>query len=128
MKPALITALLVGLGGFIGALARYGLSGLTHRLFSASTFPLGTMAVNLIGCLLIGVLAGLSESRQLLTSDFRTFAMIGILGGFTTFSAFGYETVALLRNSQYASALLNVVLQVLLGVALVWLGYALATR
>ena len=81
---------MVGSGGFIGALARYGLSGLVHRQVPFATFPYGTVAVNLMGCCAIGVIAGLAESRQLFGPEFRTFALIGLLGGFTTFSTFGY--------------------------------------
>ena len=82
MKTALINAMMVGSGGFLGALARYGLSGLVHRLLPLTTFPYGTLAVNLVGCLLIGVVAGLAESRQLFGPELRTFALIGVLGGF----------------------------------------------
>ena len=86
MKETLINAAEVGSGGFLGALARYGLSGLVQRQLPLSTFPYGTLSVNLLGCFAIGILAGLAESRQLLGPELRTFALIGILGGFTTFS------------------------------------------
>ena len=125
LKPELINALLVGSGGFLGALARYGLSGLVHRQVPFATFPYGTLVVNLLGCLVIGVVAGLAESRQLFGPAFRTFALIGILSGFTTFSTFGYETFSMLRDGESLRAGANVGMHVLLGVALVWLGYAL---
>ena len=127
MKTALINAVAVGSGGFIGALARYGLSGLVHRQAPLATFPYGTLAVNLLGCLVIGLLAGLAESRQLFGPQFRMFALIGVLGGFTTFSTFGYETFAMLRDDEHLRAAANVGLHVILGLALVWLGYALTT-
>ena len=127
MKATLINAVMVGSGGFIGALARYGLSGLVHRQVPFATFPYGTMAVNLVGCCAIGVVIGLVESRQLFGPEFRTFALIGILGGFTTFSTFGYETFAMIRDAEYLRAAANVGGQVILGLALVWLGYTLAT-
>ena len=127
MKATLINAAMVGSGGFIGALARYGLSGLVHRQVPFATFPYGTMAVNLIGCCAIGVIAGLAESRQLFGPEFRTFALIGLLGGFTTFSTFGYETFAMLRDAEYVRVAANVGVHVVLGLALVWLGYALTT-
>ncbi len=92
MKTAIVTAAIVGSGGFLGALARYGLSGLVQRQLPFASFPYGTLVVNLMGCALIGVLAGLAESRQMFGSEVRTFAFIGVLGGFTTFSTFGYET------------------------------------
>jgi CrcB protein len=83
------------------------------------------MAVNLVGCLLIGVFAGLAESRQLFGPEFRTFVLIGLLGGFTTFSTLGYETFAMIRDDEYLLATVNVGVQVVLGLALVWAGYML---
>ncbi len=128
MKEALINAALVGSGGFAGAVFRYGLSGLVHRKIPLSTFPYGTLAVNLLGCLLIGVFAGLVESRQLFGPEFRRFALIGLLGGFTTWSTFGYETFAMLRDAEYLRAAGNVGVHLVLGLVLVWLGYSLITR
>jgi len=127
LKMALINSAVVGSGGFIGALARYSVSGLVHRQLPLATFPYGTLAVNLLGCLLIGILAGLADSRQLFAPEFRLFALIGVLGGFTTFSTFGYETLALIRDAEYLHAVTNVSLHVVLGLALVWLGYGMAT-
>jgi CrcB protein len=92
-----------------------------------TTFPYGTLAVNLLGCLLIGLIAGLGESRQLFGPEVRSFALIGLLGGFTTFSTFGYETFAMIRDSEYVRAAANVGVHVGLGLALVWFGYALTT-
>lgn len=123
LKVALINSAVIGSGGFVGALARYGLGGLVHRQLPMTAFPYGTLVVNLLGCLLIGVLAGLADSRQLFGPEFRLFALIGVLGGFTTFSTFGYETVALLRDAEYLRAATNVGVHVILGLALVWLGY-----
>ena len=128
MKTALINAAIVGSGGFIGAICRYGLSGLVQRFAGLSTFPWGTFVVNMVGCLAIGVVVGLMESRQLFSPEFRLFALIGVLGGFTTYSTFGYETFALLRDADYVRALLNVGIQVVLGLGLVWAGYAMASR
>ncbi len=125
MKAALISAALVGSGGFVGALLRYGLSGAVHRKIPFTTFPYGTLAVNLLGCLLIGVCAGLVESRQLFSPEFRRFALIGFLGGFTTYSTFGYETFAMIRDAEYLRAVSNVGIHVVLGLALVWAGYGL---
>ncbi len=127
MKTVFLNAALVGSGGFIGALLRYGLSGLVHRLVPLTTFPYGTLTVNLVGCLLIGAFIGLVEVRHLFGPEFRTFTLIGILGGFTTFSSFGLETMALLRDNQYLPAAVNVGIHVILGLALVWLGYTLMT-
>ena len=89
-------------------------------------FPWGTLAVNLAGCLAIGVLAGLVSSRQLLGPEARRFAMIGVVGGFTTWSTFGLETVQLLRGAEYARAAGNVGLHLMLGLGLVWVGYLAA--
>ncbi len=127
VKVAMVHAALVGIGGFLGALARYGLSGLVHRYPAAGGFPYGTLVVNLLGCLLIGVLAGLMEARQVLSPELRVFTLIGVLGGFTTFSTFGYETFMLLRDAEYVRVTVNVGSHVIAGLALVWLGYALAT-
>jgi CrcB protein len=117
----------VGSGGFLGALSRYGLSGLVHRHMPLTTFPYGTLAVNLLGCLLIGLLAGLGEARQVFGPEVRLFALIGLLGGFTTFSTFGYETFAMIRDSEYVRAAANVGVHVILGLVLVWIGYTLTT-
>ena len=128
MKTALINAALVGTGGFIGAIARYGISGLVQRSAALSSFPYGTLAVNMLGCLLIGIAVGLVESRQVFGPDFKLFAVVGLLGGFTTWSTFGYETLTLLREAEYLRATANVAIHVMLGLVLVWTGYALASR
>lgn len=121
-----MNVMLVGTGGFIGAVLRYGLGGLVHREIPLATFPLGTLVVNLLGCLLIGAFAGLVDSRQIFAPEVRVFALIGLLGGFTTFSTFGYETFAMIRDAEYFRVLANVLLHVMLGLGCVWLGYALA--
>ena len=120
--------LLVGAGGFIGSIGRYLLAGAVHQVLHGSTFPYGTMVVNIIGCFAIGCLNGLAEARQTLVPEVRVFLLIGLLGGFTTFSTFGYETIALMRDSQVGAALANVLLQVTVGLLCVWLGYGLVTR
>ena len=114
--------ILVGIGGFIGSVFRFLLSGFVHRLVPLSEFPFGTFAVNVIGCLLIGLLNGLAETRQVIGPELRLFLMIGILGGFTTFSAFGYETLSLIRGAEVFRAMGNVFLHVLFGLVAVWLG------
>jgi CrcB protein len=118
-------ALLVGAGGFVGSVCRWALSGAVHQQLPFAAFPFGTLVVNLVGCLGIGLLGALVDSRQLLGPEVRALLMIGVLGGFTTFSTFGYETLALLREGEQLRALLNVLSHVLLGLAAVWLGYAL---
>lgn len=120
--------MLVGTGGFAGALLRYGLSGLIQRTTIMSTFPYGTLVVNMLGCLLIGFAAGFIDSRQISGEEVRLFALVGLLGGFTTYSAFGYETLLLLRDTDYLRAVGNVAIHVVLGISLVWAGYDLTSR
>jgi fluoride exporter len=113
---------LVGLGGCIGSILRYGLAGLTHR-WTDSEFPFGTLAVNLVGCLLAGAVWSIVEHRTWLNPDVRIFLTVGILGGFTTFSAFSHETFVLLRDGRHAWALVNMTASVLLGLGGVFLGW-----
>lgn len=126
MRSALVNAFVIGAGGFIGALLRYGLSGAVHRGLPLVTFPLGTLVVNLVGCFAIGVATGLVESRQLFGPELRLFLLVGLLGGFTTFSTFAYETVVLTRDGEHLRAIANATTQVVLGLGCVWLGYGLA--
>lgn len=118
----MLKVLLVGVGGCIGAIARYGLGGWVHRMASGAVFPYGTLAVNVLGCALIGAITGLVESRGLFGPEARVFWLIGILGGFTTFSSFGYETLQLWRDGQWGYGLVNVLANVTLGLAAVWAG------
>jgi CrcB protein len=115
--------LVIGLGGFIGAIARYGMSALVHRHLS-SAFPYGTLVVNLVGCVALGGVLYLVEDRSVLGPEARAFLVIGLIGGFTTFSSFGYETLNLLEDGHHWRALLNVAANVILGLAGVWLGRA----
>ena len=119
--------LLVGIGGAIGSILRYGVGGLVGRLKAGWTFPLETLIINVVGCVVIGWLAGLSESRGMFTGATRAFLFIGLLGGFTTFSTFGYETFQLLRDGQWVDATLSTSLQIALGIGGVWAGYAAAS-
>lgn len=115
-------ALLVGIGGFLGSVLRYGAGGLLHRLLSQALFPWGTLAVNVLGCAAIGFCGGLAELRGLFSPEARLLVFIGLLGGFTTFSSFGYETFHLLRDGETARAAANVTAQMLLGLVAVWAG------
>ena len=126
MRSLAIQALLVGAGGFLGSILRFAVTGWAHRVVPFAGFPWGTLAVNVIGCLAIGFLAGLGETRQLFSPEARLFLFLGLLGGFTTFSTFGYETLALLRDGEPLRAAANVTAQVLAGLAAAWLGLALA--
>lgn len=114
--------LLVGAGGFIGSVLRYLLSAYVQQATKSINFPYGTLAVNVIGCFVIGFLAQLAESRGVFTSESRLFVFIGILGGFTTFSTFGNETLNLARDSQMLGALANIGANVIIGLLAVWLG------
>jgi len=126
MKLGLIEqALLVGLGGFAGSILRFAVSGAAQRLDPSGSFPYGTLTVNALGCLSIGFCAGLVESRALFGPELRLFLFLGLLGGFTTFSTFGYETHVLLRDGDGFKAGVNVIASVALGLVLVWLGHAL---
>ena len=123
---SLRSAILVGLGGFVGSIVRYFVGGWVHRSLSLSTFPVGTLVVNVSGCFLIGLLGGAVAARQAFGPDARLFLMIGVLGGYTTFSSFAYETLSLVRDAELARAGANVVLQIVLGLAAAWGGDALA--
>ncbi len=114
--------LLVGIGGFIGSILRYTISGYVQQSTKSISFPFGTLAVNVIGCFIIGFLAQLAESRGVFTSESRLFVFVGILGGFTTFSSFGNETLNLTRDSQIMNALANIGANVVIGLFAVWLG------
>lgn len=113
---------MVGLGGFIGSILRYAISGYVQDKSGSGSFPYGTIAVNLIGCFVIGFLSQLIESRGVFSLDTRAFLITGILGGFTTFSAFGNETMNLFREGHNMLALANILIQVALGLTAVWLG------
>ncbi|MCW5782824.1 MAG: fluoride efflux transporter CrcB [Nitrospirales bacterium] len=112
----------VGLGGFLGSVGRFVLSGFFNRLSPALAFPIGTLAVNILGCFLIGLLHGLAESRSMLGTDIRIFLFIGVLGGFTTYSTFGFESLALLKDGAMLKASANIIIHVFVGLAAVWLG------
>lgn len=118
--------LMIFLGAGLGGIARFALGSSVQKLCNGWIFPLGTFSVNMIGCLLIGFLAQLSEARGILSAPVRLFVFVGLLGGFTTFSSFGYETVQLLRDGEVFYAACNAVLQVTLGLLCVWLGFVLA--
>jgi CrcB protein len=114
--------LLVALGGALGSMARYGLTQLVTGLVP-HTFPVGTFLVNAIGCAVFGAVAGAGEARGLLTPAVRAFCLIGVLGGFTTFSSYGYDSFALARGGSWSLAALNTVGQVVVGMAAVAAGF-----
>ena len=114
--------LLIGAGGFAGSILRYALSGLVQDAARDSLFPYGTLAVNVLGCLGIGVLMELAEARGAFGVETRALLVTGLLGGFTTFSAFGNETLYLLRDAERVLATANVLANVILGLAAVHVG------
>lgn len=128
MEDHVRDVLLVGLGGFLGSISRYALGGLVLRQSGANRFPLGTLVVNVLGCLVMGLVAGLAERWHLFGGPTRLFLMTGLLGGFTTFSAFAYETYFLGREHAWSSAVANVFLSVVLGLGFLWVGHQVAGR
>lgn len=116
--------LLVALGGALGSVARFKLSGLVLHHTIDWRFPAGTFAVNVIGCLAAGVLAGLAEKHDMLSPDTRLLLFTGLLGGFTTFSAFGLETMHLIKRGDLGVAAANVILSVVAGLLALWIGMA----
>lgn len=118
----MLKVLLVGIGGFFGSVARYLMSGYAQQLSRSISFPYGTLAVNLLGCFIIGFLAQLADARGVFSAESRAFVFVGILGGFTTFSSFGNETMNLLRDGEMLLAFANVAVHIVVGLAAVWLG------
>ncbi len=121
----MIKLLLVGAGGFIGSVLRYLATGVVQSATRSASFPWGTLAVNVTGCFAIGVLSHLAETRGIPGAEQRLFLITGLLGGYTTFSAFGNETFLLLREGETALAAANAFGQVALGFAAVWAGRTL---
>lgn len=122
------SVLLVALGGALGSVARFKLSGLVLHHTSNWRFPAGTLAVNLIGCFIAGLLAGMAVKQEVFSPDARVFLFTGLLGGFTTFSAFGLETLLLFKRGEAGVAFANVVVSVVVGLLVAWLGYELSAR
>lgn len=114
--------LLVGLGGFIGSVARFLVSklNLSWHFFS---IPMGTLTVNVLGSFIIGILVGISAKSDLISTDLRVFLMAGFCGGFTTFSSFSSENLMLMQNGQVFTVLIYTSLSILLGFLAVYLGY-----
>lgn len=116
---------LIALAGGAGALSRYGLAGLVQRLAGGS-FPLGTFVVNMLGCLLFGLVWGLLEERAAFGPQARVIVLTGFMGAFTTFSTFAFESVALMRAGQWLFAAVNVAGQNLIGFIVLFAGLKLA--
>ena len=123
MNP--LNLLLVAIGGAIGSTARYVFSQLLQHS-TGTLFPIGTFAVNCVGCLVFGAIAGAAEQRVQMAPELRLFLLVGILGGFTTFSSYAFESYALLRDGQFLAASLNIAGQVVAGLAGMWIAMTLS--
>ena len=123
----MLRILFVGCGGCVGAICRYLLGGWIHQILDNPWYPIGTAVINILGCLLIGLCSGLADAREIFSPEARLFLFIGFLGGFTTFSTFSYETVALLRDAQFLAAGTNMTVQVAFGIGSVFLGYTIGS-
>lgn len=116
--------LVIAIGGALGAVARYLLSSFVLRV-SGALFPLGTFVVNVVGCLVFGAIAGAATQRVQMTPAMRLFLLTGILGGFTTFSSYAFESFTLVRDGQMVWAGINIVGQVAAGLVGMWAGYVI---
>ncbi|HCY87165.1 MAG TPA: fluoride efflux transporter CrcB [Desulfobacteraceae bacterium] len=122
----MIKIAMVGLGGGLGAICRYLVYETYLSMIKEAWLPLGTITVNVTGCLAIGLLGGIAETRDIFTPEMRALIFIGFLGGFTTFSTFGFELFFFLRNGQPGLAALNIFIQLTAGLLAVWAGFSLA--
>jgi CrcB protein len=117
-----LNLLAIAVGGALGSVARYLLSTFVLRV-SGTLFPLGTFVVNVIGCLVFGAIAGATTQRAAISPTTRLFLLTGVLGGFTTFSSYAFESFLLVRDGQMAWAAINIAGQVIAGLAGMWVGY-----
>jgi CrcB protein len=117
----------IGLGGFVGAILRYLVSGWVQDRSGSIAFPYGTLSVNLIGCFIIGFLTFLVETRSFFSVETRSFIFIGLLGSFTTFSTFGNETLVLIRSGRLDMAAFYTGVHLVVGVMMVWMGRLVAS-
>ena len=122
----MIKLVYVGVGGFIGAVLRYTIGGWIHKTLDEPWLPIGTFTVNVLGCLFIGLLMGLAETRQFLRPELRLLMVTGLLGSLTTFSTFAYESFSLFRDGESMAAIMNIGGQLLVGLIAVILGIALS--
>jgi fluoride exporter len=119
----MLKVLIIGCGGFFGSISRYLVGGIVHKILDQPFFPYGTLTVNILGCFLIGFLNGMVETRQFFSPEIRSLVFIGFLGGFTTFSTFGYESFSFMRDGQYGSTIANITIHIVLGLSAVVFGH-----
>lgn len=124
--PSFLSVLYVAFGGALGSVSRYLVGTWVQTASKSIDFPYGTLTVNLIGCFVIGFLSQLADTRGAFTPESRALVFIGVLGGFTTFSSFGNDTLNLLRDGETVNALANVGANVIVGLILVWIGRSVA--
>ncbi|MCH2570391.1 MAG: fluoride efflux transporter CrcB [Planctomycetes bacterium] len=115
----------IGAGGCVGAIGRYAISRYVIYLFPQSDFPYCTLVVNVLGCLLMGILTAVMDVRPLVNAEIRPLLVVGFLGAFTTFSTFGYETLHSLEAENYLGSTANICTNVVLGILAVWSGRSL---
>ncbi len=120
----MVKLLWIAAGGGIGSVLRYLIAGWVQRL-SGGTFPVGTFSVNVLGCFLIGLLGAIVAGPHLIREEYRVAMFVGVLGGFTTFSTFGWETFTLTNDGDVLRAVVNVLVSTAFGLIAVWLGYRL---
>lgn len=120
------TIFLIGIGGFVGAICRYIVSGLAQNWSRSVDFPYGTLVVNILGCFILGFLTYLAESRSAFSPESRMTVFLGMLGAFTTFSTFGQETINLFQDGELAQGMANILLNNALGLAGVLIGRSMA--
>ncbi|WP_440682302.1 fluoride efflux transporter CrcB [Cysteiniphilum halobium] len=127
----MLTLLLIGLGGGLGSISRFGLSEFIYKIFGKS-FPHGILIVNILGCLFIGALAAFFQKERLLehflTPHFRALLITGFLGGFTTFSSFSLDALALLQKGEWLKAIVYIMLSVFISMIAVSIGFYLVER
>jgi fluoride exporter len=128
LPPAVNRLLLVALGGAAGTLFRYGTSLALLRFTERLRFPLGTLAVNVVGCFLIGYLQAAFAARWVARDDLRLALVVGFLGGLTTFSSYGWETAAFVREGLPGRAILTITANNVIGIVMVMAGYAIGRR
>ncbi len=131
----MLKVLSIAVGGAFGSLLRYFFQGWVQRStgdwvarLAGATFPIGTLAVNAVACLAIGLLSGLFAGPHLIREEYRIGLTIGVLGGFSTFSTFGFESFNLANDGEFGLALLNILLSCGIGLVAVWIGYRVAER